>query len=135
MQDILGHASPETTKKIYAHYETAHLRDAFDRFSTSVADAAAAPAPAPAGRPGALSGAPAPPGPSTAVPVPLPSPIAPWPHLARACSARAPAPARGALSSVFVQGCTMWYASLWEVAQTPSPAEPAGGGARAAFLM
>jgi site-specific recombinase XerD len=33
VQDILGHASPETTKKIYAHYETAHLRDAFDRFS------------------------------------------------------------------------------------------------------
>ena len=26
VQDILGHASPETTKKIYAHYETAHLR-------------------------------------------------------------------------------------------------------------
>ena len=33
VQDILGHASPETTKKIYAHYETAHLREAFDRFS------------------------------------------------------------------------------------------------------
>jgi site-specific recombinase XerD len=33
VQDILGHASPETTKKIYAHYETAHLRDAFDRYS------------------------------------------------------------------------------------------------------
>jgi site-specific recombinase XerD len=41
VQDLLGHASPETTKKVYAHYETAHLRDAFDRFSTSVADAAA----------------------------------------------------------------------------------------------
>ncbi|HVG97915.1 MAG TPA: tyrosine-type recombinase/integrase [Chloroflexota bacterium] len=35
VQDILGHASPETTKKIYAHYETAHLRDAFDRYSVS----------------------------------------------------------------------------------------------------
>jgi len=35
VQDILGHASPETTKKIYAHYETAHLREAFDRFSLS----------------------------------------------------------------------------------------------------
>jgi site-specific recombinase XerD len=35
VQDILGHASPETTKKIYAHYETQHLRDAFDRFSLS----------------------------------------------------------------------------------------------------
>jgi site-specific recombinase XerD len=33
VQDLLGHASPETTKKIYAHYETAHLRDAFDRYS------------------------------------------------------------------------------------------------------
>jgi integrase/recombinase XerD len=30
-QGLLGHASPETTKKIYAHDETAHLRDAFDR--------------------------------------------------------------------------------------------------------
>lgn len=35
VQDILGHASPETTKRIYAHYETQHLRDAFDRFSAS----------------------------------------------------------------------------------------------------
>ena len=33
VQDILGHASPETTKRIYAHYETSHLRDVFDRFS------------------------------------------------------------------------------------------------------
>jgi len=41
VQDILGHASPETTKKIYAHYETAHLRDAFDRFSASVSELAA----------------------------------------------------------------------------------------------
>ncbi|HET7770420.1 MAG TPA: tyrosine-type recombinase/integrase [Chloroflexota bacterium] len=33
VQDILGHASPETTKKIYAHYKTTRLREAFDRFS------------------------------------------------------------------------------------------------------
>lgn len=33
VQDILGHASPETTKRIYAHYEVEHLRDAFDRYS------------------------------------------------------------------------------------------------------
>src|SRR5918992_3476820 len=42
VQDILGHASPETTKKIYAHYETQHLRDAFDRYSASLSEAAAA---------------------------------------------------------------------------------------------
>ena len=35
VQDILGHASPETTKKIYAHYEVQHLRDAFERYSLS----------------------------------------------------------------------------------------------------
>jgi integrase len=35
VQDILGHASPETTKKIYAQYTTQHLREAFDRFSLS----------------------------------------------------------------------------------------------------
>lgn len=40
VQDILGHASPETTKKIYAHYETARLRDAFDRYSASPEDLA-----------------------------------------------------------------------------------------------
>jgi site-specific recombinase XerD len=33
VQDILGHASPETTKRIYAPYTRQHLRDAFDRFS------------------------------------------------------------------------------------------------------
>lgn len=33
VQDLLGHASPETTKKIYAPYTTQHLREAFDRFS------------------------------------------------------------------------------------------------------
>lgn len=35
VQDILGHASPETTKRIYAHYETTRLREAFDRYSVS----------------------------------------------------------------------------------------------------
>jgi site-specific recombinase XerD len=35
VQDILGHASPETTKRIYAHYQVQHLREAFDRFSAS----------------------------------------------------------------------------------------------------
>jgi site-specific recombinase XerD len=35
VQDILGHASPETTKRIYAHYEVSHLRDAFDQFSAT----------------------------------------------------------------------------------------------------
>jgi site-specific recombinase XerD len=35
VQDILGHASPETTKRIYAHYETGRLREAFDRYSAS----------------------------------------------------------------------------------------------------
>jgi site-specific recombinase XerD len=40
VQDILGHASPETTKKIYAHYEVQHLRDAFDRYSLSAEELA-----------------------------------------------------------------------------------------------
>jgi site-specific recombinase XerD len=35
VKDILGHASLETTKKIYAPYTKQHLRDAFDRFSLS----------------------------------------------------------------------------------------------------
>ena len=35
VQDILGHASPDTTKRIYAHYQTQHLREAFDRYSAS----------------------------------------------------------------------------------------------------
>ncbi|GAC1329240.1 MAG: site-specific tyrosine recombinase XerD [Chloroflexota bacterium] len=35
VQDILGHASPDTTKRIYAHYQTEHLREAFDRYSAS----------------------------------------------------------------------------------------------------
>ena len=40
VQDILGHASPETTKLIYAHYETQHLRSAFDRYSLSAEEMA-----------------------------------------------------------------------------------------------
>jgi site-specific recombinase XerD len=35
IQDLLGHASPETTKRIYAHYEVSRLRQAFDRYSSS----------------------------------------------------------------------------------------------------
>lgn len=35
VQDILGHASPDTTKRIYAHYKVEHLREAFDRYSAS----------------------------------------------------------------------------------------------------
>lgn len=35
VQDILGHTSPETTKRIYAHYQVQHLREAFDRFSAT----------------------------------------------------------------------------------------------------
>jgi site-specific recombinase XerD len=35
VQDILGHASPETTKRIYAHYQSQHLKEAFERFSAS----------------------------------------------------------------------------------------------------
>lgn len=40
VQDLLGHASPETTKKIYAHYEVQHLQDAFDRYSLSAEEMA-----------------------------------------------------------------------------------------------
>lgn len=40
VQDILGHASPETTKKIYAPYTKQHLREAFDRFSLSAEEVA-----------------------------------------------------------------------------------------------
>ena len=35
IQDLLGHASPDTTKRIYAHYEVGRLRQAFDRYSSS----------------------------------------------------------------------------------------------------
>jgi site-specific recombinase XerD len=41
VQDILGHASPDTTKRIYAHYQTQKLREAFDRYSASAAELAA----------------------------------------------------------------------------------------------
>jgi len=40
VQDILGHASPETTKKIYAPYTKQHLREAFDRFSLPASEVA-----------------------------------------------------------------------------------------------
>jgi len=38
VQDLLGHASPETTKKIYAHYETQRLRAVFDQCSVSASE-------------------------------------------------------------------------------------------------
>lgn len=41
VQDILGHASPETTKRIYAHYEVSHLRSAFERYSATAEELAA----------------------------------------------------------------------------------------------
>jgi site-specific recombinase XerD len=41
VQDILGHASPDTTKRIYAHYQVEHLREAFDRFSATAEELAA----------------------------------------------------------------------------------------------
>ena len=40
VQDILGHASPATTKLIYAHYELAKLREAFHTYSLSASEAA-----------------------------------------------------------------------------------------------
>jgi site-specific recombinase XerD len=41
VQDILGHASPDTTKRIYAHYQVEHLREAFERYSASAEELAA----------------------------------------------------------------------------------------------
>ena len=35
VQDLLGHASPQTTKLIYAHYTVEHLEEAFDKYSPS----------------------------------------------------------------------------------------------------
>jgi site-specific recombinase XerD len=35
VQDLLGHASPQTTKLIYAHYTVEHLEDAFNKYSPS----------------------------------------------------------------------------------------------------
>jgi site-specific recombinase XerD len=40
VQDILGHASPDTTKKIYAQYTKQHLREAFDKYSLPAAEVA-----------------------------------------------------------------------------------------------
>ena len=40
LQDILGHASPATTKLVYAPYSQTHLRDAFDRYSLTAAEVA-----------------------------------------------------------------------------------------------
>jgi site-specific recombinase XerD len=40
VQDLLGHASPETTKRIYAHYETSHLKATFDRCSVPATELA-----------------------------------------------------------------------------------------------
>jgi site-specific recombinase XerD len=37
VQDILGHASPTTTKQIYAHYDKSHLREAFSKYRKSAA--------------------------------------------------------------------------------------------------
>ena len=37
VQDLLGHASPQTTKLIYAHYTVEHLEEAFDRYSPPTA--------------------------------------------------------------------------------------------------
>ena len=47
VQDLLGHASPETTKTIYAHYSIQHLRSAFDRFSQPLSEAVTAQEPVP----------------------------------------------------------------------------------------
>jgi len=40
VQDILGHASPETTK-VYAHYTVSRLREAFDVYSRTMDELAA----------------------------------------------------------------------------------------------
>jgi site-specific recombinase XerD len=39
VQEILGHSSPETTKRVYAHHATAHLRDVMNRFRPRLDDA------------------------------------------------------------------------------------------------
>jgi integrase len=38
LQDLLGHASPETTKRIYAQHSQAHLREAVAQFGTPAAE-------------------------------------------------------------------------------------------------
>jgi integrase/recombinase XerD len=43
VQDILGHSSPETTKKVYAHYQTSHLRDVMRKFRPTLDHALAEP--------------------------------------------------------------------------------------------
>ena len=43
VQDILGHASPVTTKQIYAHYAKSHLAEVNTRYSLSVAEVLAKP--------------------------------------------------------------------------------------------
>jgi integrase len=41
VRDILGHTSPETTKKVHAHYTVSRLSEAFDRHSRTVGELAA----------------------------------------------------------------------------------------------
>jgi integrase len=38
VQDVLGHASPETTKRIYAHYTPQFLRESVAKFSATPAE-------------------------------------------------------------------------------------------------
>ena len=38
---MAGHASPETTKKVYAHSTVSRLREAFDTYSRTVDELAA----------------------------------------------------------------------------------------------
>ena len=38
VQDILGHASPTTTKQIYAHYDKGHLKEAFAKYRQAVTE-------------------------------------------------------------------------------------------------
>jgi len=40
VQDLLGHAGPDTTKKIYAQYTKQHLRQAFEKYSLPAAEVA-----------------------------------------------------------------------------------------------
>ncbi len=42
VQDLLGHASPATTKLIYAHYEVGKLREVFHKYSVTASEAAEA---------------------------------------------------------------------------------------------
>jgi len=38
VQDVLGHASPLTTKQIYAHYTPKVLREAVEKYSATPAE-------------------------------------------------------------------------------------------------